>query len=451
MDSEKVKKEVSILGKLALPIIISQLAQVANGFTDTVMAGRLGALDLGAIAVGVNLWILPFLFALGLMMALSSMTSHYFGAGKLGAIKDLLGQTLWLSLVLALIAFFSTRLLVDGLALLELDANVSRVAGDYVRAVSWGLPAMVGYLALRFLSEGIGYAKPMMVIQLLGLGLNAFFNWLFMFGKWGFPAMGAEGAGWATALVMWINLGLLILYIRTHRRYDQIWATATEPRDWSRLMELLHLGLPIAFTLLAEVGMFVAVALLMGKIGVVEVAAHQIAMNFGSLAFMIPLGISAATTVRVGHALGEGDPVEARFRGYTGIGMAAFCMLFTAAIMLLFPSVIAAIYTDDVAVQQVAISLLFMAATFELSDGVQVAANGALRGMKDTIHPLWLTLAAYWLVSVPLSWYFGLERKFGPQGLWFGLVVGLTIMAILLVWRFNRLTKRKIRKTQMAG
>jgi len=295
------------MGRLAGPIIVGQLAQMATGFTDTVMAGRISPLDLGAIAVGSNLWILPFLFCLGLLMAISSMVSHYYGANRYGAIKDLMRQALSLALLLAIICVIAVRGLTGLLHFLQLDADITRVASDYVKAVSWGLPAVIGYLVLRFLSEGIGYTRPMMLIQLAGLGFNVLFNYILMFGKLGMPAMGAVGAGWATAIVMWLNLIFLLLYIATHRRFQTIWQSEAEPRDWSRILETIKLGLPIAIGLSAEVGLFAAVSLLMGKIGVLEVAAHQVAINFASIAFMIPLGIGAATTIRVGHAMGQGD------------------------------------------------------------------------------------------------------------------------------------------------
>ncbi len=429
------------MGRLAGPIIVGQLAQMATGFTDTVMAGRISPLDLGAIAVGSNLWILPFLFCLGLLMAISSMVSHYYGANRYGAIKDLMRQALSLALLLAIICVIAARGLTGLLHFLQLDADITRVASDYVKAVSWGLPAVIGYLVLRFLSEGIGYTRPMMLIQLAGLGFNALLNYILMFGKLGVPAMGAVGAGWATAIVMWLNLIFLLLYIATHRRFQTIWQSEPEPRDWSRIIETIKLGLPIAIGLTAEVSLFAAVSLLMGKIGVLEVAAHQVAINFASLAFMIPLGIGAATTIRVGHAMGEGRQQLARFRGLTGISLAVACTMFTASIMLLLPESIVAIYTDDAEVRTIAIGLLFMAAIFQLSDGIQITANGALRGMKDTFHPMLITLVVYWLFGLPLSWYLGFTRGFGPQGLWMGLVASLTLAAIWLVWRFLRLNR----------
>lgn len=436
------KNEYLALFSLAGPIIIGQIAQVATGFTDTVMAGRLSAEDLGAIAVGVNLWIPVLLFCIGIMMAVSSMVSHYFGADRQTDIKDLMRQVVLLAIVLGVGAMLAVRMLAGMLSWFQIDPAVSPIASDYIRAVSWGMPGVVAYLALRFMSEGIGYTRPMMVIQLIGLLLNILGNYILMFGKFGAPAMGAVGAGWSTAIVMWLNLAMLLVYISMHSRFDLIRRSKPPHWKWSRLREMLRLGIPIALTLLSEIGMFAGVALLMGRIGVIEVAAHQVAINFASIMFMIPLGISSATTIRVGHAMGTGNSTMARFRGSAGISLAALCMFGTASIMLIFPNLIVSIYTDDTAVREMAVSLLLMAAIFQLSDGIQVSAAGALRGMKDTVYPMLATFVIYWVFGLPLSYYLGFTRAFGPQGLWFGLIASLTVAAVWLVWRFSRLSGR---------
>jgi MATE family multidrug resistance protein len=228
-----------------------------------------------------------------------------------------------------------------------------------------------------------------------------------------------------------------------HRRYSEIWSSVHKPAAWGQTYELIRLGSPIGFSLVSEVGMFAAVALLMGSLGVVEVAAHQIAMNFAAMMFMIPFGIAAATTVRVGHALGENRIAIARQRGLAGISLASLCMFITAAVLLIFPDRIVSIYTRDVEVASMAKSLLLMAALFQFSDGVQVSSAGALRGMKDTFFPMIVSFAAYWLIGLPLSYYLGINQHFGPQGLWLGLVGGLSIAAVLLLWRFLAQSRKK--------
>jgi MATE family multidrug resistance protein len=434
-------REYGHLVRLSLPITIGQVALVATGFVDTIMAGRISPLALAAIAVGANLWIPVYLFCVGLMMAVSSMVSHYYGAGQFAPIRDLIKQSLLVSVVLGLLGLYAVRLLSEVMLWIGIDSRIVPVATEYLFAVSWGIPAICAYLVLRFVSEGIGYTRPMMVIQIVGLILNALLNYIFMFGKLGLPAMGAVGAGWATATVMWINLFMLVFYILTHHRYADIWQSSKQKVDWSRMTEMLRLGLPIALTLVSEVGMFSAVALLMGSLGVIEVAAHQVAINFAGMMFMIPLGISAATTIRVGHALGEQQVPEARFRGMAGISLAGMCMFGTASIMLMFPELIVSIYTTDVEVGRMAVGLLLMAALFQLSDGIQVSAAGALRGMKDTLYPMLVSVMVYWFFGLPVSYYLGIRQEFGPQGLWMGLVASLTFAAAWLVSRFQRISR----------
>jgi len=439
-----LRQEFGALAVLAGPIVVGQVAQVANGFIDTVMAGRLGALDLGAIAIGANLWIPVYLFCVGLMMALSSLVSHLFGAGRLTAIRDLMKQALLLALLLGVLAFMAVRQLAGMLDSLGVNADIAPIAAEYAVAVAWGMPPVCVYLALRFLSEGIGYTRPMMVIQLLSLLLNGLLNYVLMFGKLGVPAMGAVGAGWATAVVMWVNLLMLLGYASRHSRFDVIRSAAVTSLQWRRGLAMLRLGLPIAAALTAEIGMFAAIALLMGRFGVIEAAAHQLAVNFTAMTFMIPLGLSAAITIRVGHALGRGDAAAARFRGQAGIALAGLCMLVTASVMLFLPGMVIAIYTREVVVAELAVSFLLLAALFQMSDGLQVAAMGALRGYKDTLWPMLAAFTAYWLVGVPLAWYLGFFVLVRPQGLWVALIVSLTLVAVLLLWRFRRLSVRAL-------
>ena len=441
MNPHPLRSEIPVLARLAGPIIVSQLAQVAAGFTDTVMAGHLGPTALGAIAIGSNLWIPVFLACSGLMMAVSAVVSQLYGAARPAEIRDLMQQVGVLVLVLGLASLLAVRALTGLFTGLGVDAAIVPTATDYVHAMSWGLPAACGYLALRFLSEGIGYTRPMMIIQLIGLLLNVFGNWVLMFGNLGAPALGAVGAGWATAIVMWLTLLMLAAYVLTHHRFEVIRRAGNLPRDWARLREVIRLGVPISLTLTSEVAMFAGIALLMGRLGVTEAAAHQVAINFAAMMFMIPIGISAATTIRVGHALGQGDRALARLRGRAGITLAAGCMLGTATLMLTLPEWIVAIYTDDHAVASLATSLLFFAALFQLSDGIQATAAGALRGIKDTLAPMIGSFVIYWLIGLPLAWALGFTHGYGPPGLWAALIASLTFAALWLVSRFHHLTR----------
>jgi MATE family multidrug resistance protein len=442
--TERLPAEGRRIVHLAAPLIVAQLSQVAMGFTDTVMAGRLAPGDLAAVAMGSSLWIPIYLFCVGLMMALAPTVAHLYGAGHVTLIAGVYRQSWWLSLVLGLTALVLTHRVGLLLWWVGVEISVVPVAEDYLRATAWGMPGISLYLGLRFISDGIGHTRPIMYIQLGALGANALGNYVFMYGAFGAPAMGAVGAGWSTALVFWLNAVVLMTYATAHPRF-RILALLGRPKPPDRqiLGRLLRLGFPIALVQLMEVGLFSAVALLMGSLGTVAIAAHQIAVSYAALVFMVPLAIGMATTVRVGHTAGACDPKGARLSGFVGMGLAVGATMLSALVMLTFPDRIVAMYTRDASVAGVAMKLLFMAALFQVSDGLQAGALGALRGLKDTAYPMRVTFVAYWLIGLPVSWSLGIAQALGPQGLWVGLILGLSLGAVLLTMGFHRLTREQ--------
>ncbi len=420
----------------------AQLVQTAMGFFDTVMMGRVGSVELAAVAIGTGLWHALFLFALGILMALSPSVAQLNGAGRIAAIAPLVRQALWLGVVLGVLCFVALRQVEVGLTLLGIEPIIVPIAGDYLRALSWGMPPIFVYMGLRLFSEGIARTRPVLLVSLLGLVVNVSANYALIFGHWGFPPMGALGCGIATALGMWVMLAgmITLVWVDTrYRRYDlfQQW---TWPR-WRELKPLLVLGLPIGVGLFLETAIFATVALLLGRLGAVAAAAHQVALNVAAMTFMIPLGLSMATTVRVGHAVGAGDPRAARFSGLVGIALSGLFMAVMAVLIFTAHQMIARFYTDDAMVAAVAAGLLRLAALFQISDGLQVGALGALRGLKDTRLPLLIVLVAYWLLAFPLA-CLGVRAGLGPAGPWLGLIVGLTVAAVLLNLRFWRLSAR---------
>ena len=442
MKPGSVSSEVVGIGRLAGPLIVAQLSQVGMGFTDTVMAGRLGVVDLGAVAIGSTLWIPIYLACVGVMIAVSPTVAQLRGGGRTEAVGPVYRQSLWLSLALAILAFLAGRHVSVFMDWLGVDPAIVPVTRGYLSAIAWGMPGACFYLGLRYVSEGIGHTRPIMYIQLLALLANIPGNFIFMYGAMGVPAMGAVGAGWSSALVFSLSALAMFAYVARKPLYRPygLFTSPDLPR-WEALRGLLRLGLPIALVIVMEVGLFTAVALLMGSLGAVAVAAHQIAFNYAALVFMVPLGISMATTIRVGHAAGAGDIETARLSGFVGMGMAVAAMLVSAVVMLSVPELIVSMYTRDAQVAQLAVSLLFMAALFQVSDGLQASAVGALRGLKDTAYPMLVTFFAYWLVGLPLAWSLGIAKAFGPRGLWVGLIAGLTIGAVLLSLRFHRIAR----------
>jgi multidrug resistance protein, MATE family len=316
-------------------------------------------------------------------------------------------------------------------------------AQKFLHAISWGAPALTGYFALRGFSEGLALTRPTMYFGFLGLVLLAPIGYVLMYGGFGLPPHGAQGSGIARASVLWLQFAAFASYIVLRRHYRKFAPFARF--DWPHLrtiLSLLRLGVPMGVTLLMEAGLFVAAALLMGALGATTVASHQIAINVASVAFMLPLGVAMATTVRVGRATGRGDADDVRYAGFVGIGASLGTQTLTCATMALLPHQIAAMYTDDPGVAALAAQLLLLAAVFQFSDGIQVTANGALRGLKDTTVPMAITTLAYWGVGMPIGYSLAFRAGMGAQGMWIGLIAGLSVAALLLFMRFARLAGR---------
>jgi len=437
--------DVRAIVRLGGPLLANNLAIAGMGFADTVMAGRLGARDLGAVAVGAAFYNLWFFVALGVLMALSPAVAHAWGAREEQRVAVYFRQSCWLAVVLACIVALGLMQARFVLTLVHVDPVLVLPASRYCQAIAWGAPAMTLFLALRFTSEGIGWTRPIMYIAIVGLAANVFGNWVFMYGRLGAPALGAVGCGVSSAIAIWIMAAGFLGYVATHRVYRPLALFARiDPPDRARLKELLGIGAPIAGSILSEGGLFAVAALMVGTFGATVVAAHQIALNYASFMFMVPLAIHSATTIHVGHLLGRRDRAGGRRAGFTGIILCGGVMAVSALGIVLWHDGIAALYTRDLAVRELAATLLLLAAVFQVSDGLQVGAAGALRGFKDTRVPMLLNLTAYWCIGFPIAWWLAIERGRGAAGVWIGFVVGLTVCAVLLGTRFNRISSRAV-------
>lgn len=438
---EQRKADIRTIARLGGPLLANNLAITGMSLADTVMAGHLGAVQLAGLAVGAAYWHLFLFIAFGTLMAVSPSVAHANGANDSTGVAAYVRQAWWLAIVLSV-------LLVAGLAqvhwvlpALGIASEILPTAIGYVQAIAWGMPGALAFFSLRYASEGLGRTKPIMYIGMVGLLLNIFGNWVFMYGKLGMPALGAVGCGVATAIVFWFMFGAMLIHMRRHRAYRPFgFFDKFAPPDPGRLVELVRIGAPIAGSILAEGGLFVGAALMMGAMGAVTVGAHQIALNYASFMFMAPLAISSATTIHVGHTLGRGDRTRARSVGLLGISMCATVMFVSALVIVLLNDSIAALYTRDPPVRDLAATLLLMAALFQLSDGIQVGAAGALRGFKDTAIPMVLSVFSYWVVGFATAFYIGVKQQAGPIYVWVGLTLGLTVSAVLLVTRFLKIS-----------
>ncbi|HKJ18474.1 MAG TPA: MATE family efflux transporter [Xanthomonadales bacterium] len=433
--------------QLAMPVIIGQIGVLGMNFIDTVMSGRLPEKDIALAGLGTGgaIWSAMMMLVIGSMMAVQPTVAQLDGANRrleAGAqTRQALYLAIWWCFPYALVLFYSGSIMRS----LGIDPQIIPVAENYLRALVWGIPAICLVFLLRFFSEGSGHTRPTMFYGLLGALLNIPLNYVLMYGKFGLPALGTTGCGYATSIVLWLQALMLLYYIRKHRHFkDFELFKKPEPPDWKVISELLRLGLPIGVTIFVEGSLFVAAALLIAKLGPVPSAAHLVSINFAALVFMVPLGLTTAITVRVGNALGRGDPHGARYAGLIGLAIAVGFATFSASFIFLFPELIVAMYTDDPAVTSLALGLLFLAAIFQLSDGVQIAAAGCLRGYKDTRIPMIINVLAYWLVGLTSGYFLTFNAEMGPSGMWIGMILGLTVAAILLTSRFLVTSKRHI-------
>lgn len=424
------------------PVIIAQLLQMSMNFVDTVMAGNLSAEALAAVAVGGAVFMPLIMLVAGILMALTPIVAQLLGSRNFEDIGVNARQGLWLSQMLAIPLFFVIRNLGIVMVWIDVTPSIIPLALGYLDALSWVVFPLTAYMALRFFSEGLSVTRPAMYFAGIGVMVNVGANYILMYGKLGFPPLGAVGCGYATALVGLIMFTCMVIFTAKYEPYRrfQIFSDIKKP-DFTVLKEILHLGVPIGLSATMEVTMFAVVSLLMGTLSAIAVAGHQIAINFSAMTFMVPFGLSTAITARVGNAAGGKNMHEARRRGAAGIALSVGFMSCTALLMVAVPDVITGIYTQDQAVQNVAIGLLYMAAIFQISDGLQVSGYGALRGLKDTKAPMVVNLVAYWIIGLPLGYYLGISRGLGPQGLWMGLIAGLSVAAILHNLRFFSKTK----------
>ncbi len=443
-NAHAVRAETGALWLLAWPILVGQLANVGMSVADVAMVGHTSAQDLAGVSLGVSVWNMVIITLMGVMMSVNPLVAHHVGAQEMDEIPHLVRQALWKGLFLGLIGAGILQLSVLVFDWMALEPETHRVAVGFVRITSWALPAFAAYRVLYGYSASLGHTKPMMVVALGALVLNIFINWLLVFGHGGFAPQGGLGSAWATMLCVWANLGGLLWWLRRSLAFAATWPfTQWEWPHSTKVRSLLTLGLPIGVTYFAETSAFALIALLVARFGSNQVAAHQIALNFTSLIFMVPLSVGVAVLTRVGHALGAGDARAAQFRAWIGVVLALAFALVSATLIAWWRFEIAGLYTDNAVVVSLTAELLLLAAVFQLSDAAQVVTAGAIRGYKITRAPMRVQLLAFWVVSLPLGYVLGIAPQWAPDwlralpwfpaqpmqaaGFWVALVLGLTV------------------------
>ena len=427
---------------LAVPLIGTQLAQMAMGVTDTVMLGWLGAPELAGSVLGTQAFFLVFIFGAGFAHAMMPLAAAAEGAGDPRSLRRAVRMGLWVlvgyGVLVMLPLWYTERILLA----LGQAPEIAGLAGAFMRAAQWSMAPALILLGMRSYLTVVGRAYVVLAVIAVGALINGLLNYALIFGHFGAPALGIVGSGLATTLS---NFGMALLLVgyaagdRSLRRYE-LFARFWRP-DWGPLREVLRLGWPIGVTIIAEVGLFASSSVMMGWLGTVPLAAHGIALQIASIAFMIPLGISNAATVRVGVALGRGDEADLGRAGTTALLIAIAVALVGATVFWIWPRTLIGFYLDPAnanaeAVLAYAVPLLLVAAAFQTVDSLQAVASGILRGVKDTRVPLVMALVSYWGIGLPVAWVLGIYAGFGGLGIWVGLALGLAVAAVLLNGRF---------------
>ncbi|MGX5913593.1 MATE family efflux transporter [Aliidiomarina sp. Khilg15.8] len=447
--------EVRKLSLLTGPILVAQLTQMLMSVVDTLMAGRVGAVDLAAVAVGSSIWTPAMLLVFGFAMALAPVISHSHGAGEYDKMANQLQQGFYacaISAILVVLLMYFAPLFLNNM---DVDEAFRVMTLDYLKYILWGMPGMVLYMVLRNFCEGLSHTMPSLVIGIIGLLINIPANYMFIYGAFGAPQLGGAGAGVASAIVLW-GMGLSLLgYVLVAKRYRKLAPLRKfYTPDWDDMLHFVRIGFPISMSLFFEVSLFAAVAILIAPLGPVMVSSHQIALNISSLVYMVPLSISMAVTLRVGFALGAGFVPDA-MRSYKialtlGVGFAVVNGLG----MWLGGRWLAGFYTNDPAIIELAGTLLGLAAIFTVSDTFQAISIGALRGYKDTRAAMMVTLISYWPFGLSVGYVLGrtdyLVPAMGPAGFWIGFISGLSVAALLLTIRLFRIHNRRLTQARFS-
>ena len=441
----EIAAELRPMLRLAAPLAASELGWMAMGIADTMMVARVSDAAVGAVSIGGTLFYTVGIFGTGLMLGLDTLVSQAFGAGdREDCHRSLIGALYFAApLAPALMAVVWT--FAPLLRLCGINPEVLRETGPYLNALVWSTPPLILYFALRRYLQGINQVRPIVFALVTANLVNIACNWILDYGNLGAPAMGAVGAGWSTTVARLYMAGVLGGYIIWNESGDRHGLFAARWRvDLARIAQLLRLGLPAALQILVEIGVFAAATTLAGRLEPASLAAHQIALTVVSATFMVVLGISSAAAVRVGQAIGQGDPAAAARSGWTALGLGVVFMSLAALTLLLIPGLILQAYTPDPRVIRIGTTLLAVGAAWQIFDGLQGVATGALRGAGDTRTPMIWHLGAYWLIGLPLGYYLCFGRGWGVAGLWTGLCLALTIIGTALVVAWRRTAVRAV-------
>ena len=423
--------------KLAIPVAIGQLGHIMLGITDSIMVGQVGAVPLAASSLVNGIAFLIIVFGLGMTLAITPLVSIARGRGEDDQCGVILRQSLLVNSVVIIVLLGIILFLADMIVYMNQEDAVAVQATSYAKIIAFSIIPFILFQVYRQFIEGLAFTKPAMYITLAANLVNVFGNWVFIYGNLGMPAYGLDGAGYATLITRSFMAATLVIYVLSAKRYKQYEPTFRFRNiNWHVIKELIRVGVPTGFQHFFEVGAFSFSAIMIGWLGSTQLAAHQIALSLASVSFMIILGISAAGTIRVGHAYGRKNINDVRRSGFLTTVFAAAVMACFGVAFVIFRDRLPFIFSDDPAVIKIAASLIIVAALFQMSDGAQAAGLGILRGITDVRLPMIITFIAYWIIALPIGYILGFTFKLEVIGIWIGLSAGLTAAAIMLNWRF---------------
>jgi MATE family multidrug resistance protein len=442
--STSLRAEFRPTFRLALPLILAEIGWMSMGIVDTIMVGRLpnSAVAIGAAGLGNSLYLGVAIFGAGFLLGMDTFVAQAYGREDLNDARHSLVNGLFLALVLTPILMLAVLFWPMLMQRFGISPELVEPMRPFLYALNWGTLPLLGYFALRRYLQAVDVAHPIMFALISANVVNAFGDWVLIYGHFGFHTMGVAGSGWSTCLArIYMFAVLAITLVRVERKRSLPRWRGQIRIDLGRLYALLKLGAPAATQILLEAGAFSGATALCAKLGPVSLAGHEIALNCASFTFMVPWGVSSAAAVRVGQQLGRGDPAGARRAGWSAIMLGVGFMACAGLVFVSIPKLIARLFTPNVAVIQVGARLLLVAAAFQLFDGLQTVATGALRGAGDTKTPMLANFVAYWLIGLPLGALLCFGLGWGAFGLWLGLCIGLMLIGSALLWAWH---KRKL-------
>jgi multidrug resistance protein, MATE family len=439
----KWKTELRAMIALAVPVVLSELGWMAQGVVDNIMVGRIGPVAIGAVALGNAVYYTPCLFGIGLLLGLDTLVSQAHGRRDHDECHRWLAQGIYIACIITPPLMILIAALSFGFTRFGVIPEVARLSGGYLRIINWGTLPLLLYGGTRRYLQGVGEVRVITVTYVLANLLNWFGNWVLIYGRFGMPALGVNGSAISTCIA---RVAMAAALLGFAWRYER---KRGHPlfRHWAgpqlgRLRALVRLGAPAAGQIVLEVGAWNLSTFSAGYLSPVALATHAIALNYASVSYMVPLGMSAAAAVSVGHAVGAGDPERARRAGWLALALGTSFMLMAAVAFLVAPGPLLTLYTHDPRVLALGPSLLFIAAIFQIFDGIQTVSTGALRGLGETRIPMLANLVGYWVLGLPLGMTLCFVLKWGIYGMWIGLTLALIVIAMTLLSRWHKDSER---------